>query len=64
MLRENIDAEANFSINDLSGKQLDYGKTEITNGFVNFNVSALTNGQYILTLSTNNTTFNTTFIVK
>ena len=64
MLRENIDAEANFSINNLSGKQLDYGKTEITNGFVNFNVSALTNGQYILTLSTNNTTFNTTFIVK
>ena len=64
MLREDINAEANFAILDLAGKQIEYGKVQISNGFVNFDVSTLTKGQYILTLDANNTTFNTDFMVQ
>ena len=64
MLRENINAEANFAILDLTGKQIEHGKVQISNGFVNFDVSDLTKGQYILTLDANSTTFNTGFMVQ
>ena len=64
MLRQDINAKANFSIIDISGKQIDHGKVQISNGFVNFDVSNLTKGQYILTLDSNNTTFNTNFRVQ
>ena len=64
MLRQDIDAEANYSIVDLSGKQINHGKVQISNGFVNFDVSNLTKGQYILTLDANSTTFNTDFTVQ
>ena len=64
MLRQDIDAEANYSIVDLSGKQINHGKVQISNGFVNFDVSNLTKGQYILTLDANSTTFNTDFMVQ
>ena len=64
MLREDINAKANFAILDLAGKQIEYGKVQISNGFVNFDVSTLTKGQYILTLDANNTTFSTDFMVQ
>ena len=64
MLRQDIDAEANYSIVDLSGKQINHGKVQISNGFVNFDVSNLTKGQYILTLDANSTTFNTDFTIQ
>ena len=64
MLRQDIDAEANYSIVDLSGKQINHGKVQISNGFVNFDVSNLTKGQYILTLDANSATFNTDFMVQ
>ncbi|MGC6468108.1 MAG: T9SS type A sorting domain-containing protein [Chitinophagales bacterium] len=64
MLRQDIDAKANYSMLDLSGKQIDHGKVQVINGFVNFDVSNLTKGQYILTLDANNTTFSTDFMVQ
>ena len=64
MLREDINAKAHFSITDISGKQIDHGKVQISNGFVNFDVSSLTKGQYILTLDANSTTFKSNFMVQ
>ena len=64
MLRQDVDAEASYSIIDLLGKQIENGKVQINNGFVNFDVSNLTKGQYILTLDANSTTFNADFMVQ
>ena len=64
MLRQDIDVKANYSMLDLSGKQIDHGEVQVINGFVNFDVSNLTKGQYILTLDANNTTFSTDFMVQ